>query len=45
MSAINIFCMIDMLMGVGVITYVVGSEKSLYQIAFEIRQWISKYFK
>lgn len=45
MSAISIFCMIDTLIGIGIITYVVGSGKSLYQIASEIRQWISKYFK
>ena len=45
MSAFATFCMIDMLVGMSIMAYVVGSGKSIYQIAAEIREFISKFFK
>ena len=45
MSAFATFCMIDMLVGMSIMAYVVGSGKSIYQIAAEGREFISKFFK
>lgn len=45
MSAFATFCMIDMLVGMSALAYVVGSGKSIYQIAAEVREFILNFFK
>ena len=45
MSVLAMLCMIDTLISMSIFAYIVGSGKSIYQIAAEIREFISKFFK
>ena len=45
MSVLTTLCMIDTLISMSIFAYIVGSGKSIYQIAAEIREFISKFFK
>lgn len=45
MSALAKLCIIDILISMSIFAYIVGSGKSIYQIAAEIREFISKFFK
>lgn len=45
MSVLATLCMIDTLVSMSIFTYIVGSGKSIYQIAAEVREFISKFFK
>lgn len=45
MSVLATLCMIDALISMSILACIVGSGKSIYQIAAEVREFISKFFK